>query len=350
MKIALLTIWHEKNYGAELQAYATIKLLQGLGHEVRMIDIRLSDKNVKNLKAKVAEAIENCGPASRKFKRFWKKHIPTTQRYRSILELQERPPQADIYVVGSDQVWNPGITGKFSDLYFLNFGDENIKRISIASSFGQDTWDYPSEVKNKSQLLSRFSHITCREASGIDILKKTFSKNSDLVLDPTLILATYSDLIDIKSISERNTLVYYPLSYDEELSELANTLAKETGMQVINNNAKTTILNRLTWNRVGIEEWLKNMAEAKFVITRSFHGLAFSLIFNKNFAVLKTRNNKLTRITNLLSLVGLEHRVYDSVTDLKVDEPWNKPLDYDTINPKLNKLRDNSIKIIQSMM
>lgn len=350
MKIALLTIWHEKNYGAELQAYATIKLIQELGHDVKMIDIRLSDKNPKTIKNRIASAIESISPCSRKFNNFWNKYIPTTRRYHNFQELIDNPPQADIYIVGSDQVWNPAITGKFSELFFLNFGDDNIKRVSLASSFGQETWDYPSDVEKFANLLSQFFHITCRESSGVGILKNTFGKESELVLDPTLILSSYDDFIDTSSIVERNTLVYYPLSYDEELSNLADELAKSTGMLAVNNNEKSSILNRITWDRISIEQWIRNIAEAKFVITRSFHGLAFSLIFNKNFAVLKTRNNKLTRITNLLSLVGLENRLYETVYDLKEDEPWNRPLDYCEINHKLNKLRENSVNIIQGML
>ena len=98
MKIALLTIWHEKNYGAELQAYATIKVLQQLGHDVKMIDIRLSDMGKPSLGGRISLLVESISPNHRKFEYFWKSYIPTTQRYTSIEELQANPPEADIYI------------------------------------------------------------------------------------------------------------------------------------------------------------------------------------------------------------------------------------------------------------
>lgn len=350
MKIALLTIWHEKNYGAELQAYATIKLLQGLGHNVQMIDLRLSDRNSKSVKNVLANAIESVSPCSHKFGKFWKKHIPTTRRYHSLTELKNNPPDADIYIVGSDQVWNPHITTDFWKIFFLPFGKESIKRISIASSFGQDSFDFPSKVEEISVLLSKFDLITCREQSGVQILKDVFKKQSHLVLDPTLLLQSYDNLIDPKSINQKNTLVYYPLSNDNELTNLACDISNDTGMETININEHKTLLKKIVWNRPSIDEWLRDMAEAKFIITRSFHGVAFSLIFNKNFAVLKTRNNRLTRITNLLKLVGLENRLYDNVSDLKTSKPWENSINYAEINSTIQQLRADSIKLIKNSL
>ena len=136
MKVALLTIWHEKNFGAELQAYATIKILQQLGHDPKMIDIRLSDISQTNIKGKIGNFISNFGPSQRKFEQFWKKYTPVTQRYRNLKELQNNPPAADVYMVGSDQVWNPDIVKGFTNVFFLNFGSDIIKRVYYASSFG----------------------------------------------------------------------------------------------------------------------------------------------------------------------------------------------------------------------
>ena len=166
MKIALLTIWHEKNYGAELQAYATIKFLKSLSHDVKMIDVRLSDKDSKSIKFHIINVIESIGPCNRKFKKFWNHHIPTTQRYKSLIQLQNNPPIADLYIVGSDQVWNPDITKTFQEIYFLNFGGPHIKRISYASSFGQTDINYENP-KIVHKLLSCFNNISCREYSGV---------------------------------------------------------------------------------------------------------------------------------------------------------------------------------------
>lgn len=349
MKIALLTIWHEMNYGAELQAYATIKILKSLGHDVRMINIRLSDRNKLSLKNKFVNTIVSSSPAYRKFDRFWKKHIPTTKRYYSIEQLKKYYPVADVYIVGSDQVWNPQITGSFYELFFLNFGSSNTKRIALASSFGQDFWDYSELVPNIKKLFDRFSLISCREDSGIKILKDTFGFDANLMLDPTLLIDSYSELYD-GDTSIANNIVYYPLTNDNKLADLATNLAHIYNVKAVNINKSRYVLGKLLWDKPSIREWLKNIAEAKFVITRSFHGLVFSILFNKDFAVLKGRNNRTTRLTNLLKLLNLEDRMFNDTEEMWQMSPWKSPICYTKVNARLSELREKSLGILKEVL
>ena len=346
MKIALLTIWREKNYGAELQAYATIKTLQQLGYDVKMIDIRLSDCLCSNWKGHIGRFISQFGPSHKKFCSFWEKHIPTTRRYKSISEIQANPPLADIYIVGSDQVWNPQLTRDFAKLYFLDFGNYKTKRISYASSFGTEKWNFPSLKDDIGKLLNRFSHITCREDSGVRMLKNEFGLDAKQVVDPTLLLESYTDLTG--ETEEKETLVYYPLSYDSELEEYSKSLAKKMGMTAINNKQCSTILKIAEWDRVSIAKWVKNIAEAKFVITRSFHGMVFSIIHKRQFAVVAGSHGRSTRLTSLLKLLGLEDRFFESIESLNKAEPWTKIIDYSTITPRLKEIRQNSIDILKN--
>ena len=348
MKIALLTIWHELNYGAELQAYATIKAIKKLGHEVEMIDIRLSDSEYKNIKGKIVTALSSMGPCQAKFNSFWKRYIPKTCRYRSIAQLIDNPPIADVYMVGSDQVWNPKITGDFSKLFFLNFGDDKIKRVSYASSFGVDKWEFPELHEEVKTLLSKFEVVSCRETSGVDLLKNTFGVDAALVLDPTLLFSDYVELVG--EINAKSTLVYYPLSSEPELVSYSEHLAKKLHLEPINNKRCSYIVEPIVWDRVSIEQWVKNIAEAEFIITRSFHGPAFSLIYQKNFAILASKNNRGTRITNLLNLLGLSDRLFASIEEIDVAEPWEHPVDYCIVNSILNQLRDKSWNILKRMI
>lgn len=345
MIIALLTIWREKNYGAELQAYATIKVLQQLGHDVEMIDIRLSDCSHLNWKGNIGRFISQLGPSHKKFCNFWNKHIPTTKRYKSIKEIQANPPQADVYIVGSDQVWNPKLTKEFSTLYFLNFGNNNVKRISYASSFGTDKWNFPNLKEDVKILLNRFSHVTCREDSGVKILEEEFGVTAEHVLDPTLLLDNYSDLTG--QTTERETLVYYPLSTDHELETYSHKLAEELNLIAVNNKFCTTILGFAEWDRVSIAEWVKNIAEAKFVVTRSFHGMVFSILHKRQFAVLAGNHGRSTRLTSLLKILGIEDRFFNSIEELDNAKPWTKKIDYSKATPILDKLRKESLNILK---
>lgn len=345
MKIALLTIWREKNYGAELQAYATIKVLQQLGHDVEMIDIRLSDCSHLNWKGHIGRFISQLGPSHKKFCSFWEKHIPTTRRYKSIKELQVNPPKADIYIVGSDQVWNPEITKEFATLYFLNFGDKKVKRISYASSFGTDKWNFPNLKEEVKNLLNRFNHVTCREDSGVRILEEEFGVIADHVIDPTLLLENYSDLIG--QATERNILVYYPLTTDSELEAYSLNLAKELNLKAVNNKFSTTVLGFAEWKRVSIAEWVKNIAEAKFVVTRSFHGMVFSILHKRQFAVLAGKHGRSTRLTSLLRILGIEDRFFNSIEEMNDAKPWEKEIDYTNVYPKLMEIRKQSINVLK---
>lgn len=345
MKIALITIWREKNYGAELQAYATIKVLQELGHEVKMIDIRLSDYPRLNWKGRTASLISQLGPAHKKFCDFWKKNIPVTRRYKKIEYLMKNPPEADVYLVGSDQVWNPEVTGDLSMLYFLNFGSADIKRVSYASSFGTDCWRFP-EIKNEVRtLLDRFSCVTCRESSGVRILEEEFGIKACHVLDPTLLIDSYKELVG--ETNGQRTLLYYPLGDDPELELYSLSLAKELGLEAKNGNRRTKLLGKIEWNRPDITEWVRNIAEAEFVITRSFHGMVFSIMHERQFAVLADCHGRGTRLKSLLKQLGLEDRFYDSLEDLNSAKPWIEKIDYTTVTPKLFELRKKSIAILR---
>ena len=345
MKIALLTIWHEKNYGAELQAYATIKILQNLGHEVEMIDIRLSDMQKLSIKGYIAQCIMWFSPCNRKFNRFWKKYIPCTRRYKSIEELKADPPKADVYIVGSDQVWNPDITKSFADMFFLNFGDEQTYRVSYASSFGTDTWTHPELKAYVQRQLSSFDSVSCREDSGVSLLNKEFGIDARCVGDPTLLLDNYFELTG--PVAETSTLVYYPLSYDEELESYAQQLARRLSLEPINNNNQKLFLNRLPWRRTSIEQWVKNIAQAKFVITRSFHGLVFCLLYKRQFAILASRNGRGDRLVNLLKAVGLEDRFYSSTAAIEKDHPWNRTIDYVVVDRLIVEKRNSSLDYLK---
>ena len=348
MKINLLTIWHEMNYGAELQAYATIKMLQEMGYRVQMIDIRLSDCRKLTFKGWIANIISSIGPGKQKFDRFWHRYIPVTKRYRSMESLQSDPPDGDVYLVGSDQVWNPDLTGNFAQLYYLDFGNDRVHRVSYASSFGTHKWTADSHTEKVKVLLQRFSHVSCRELSGVEILRNTFGVDSLNVLDPTLLHDDYVELTG--KIKQRDTLVCYPLSKDPELLKYAHHLADQLGLCLINNNQTTNVLRKMIWNKVGIEEWIRSIAESKFVITRSFHGLAFSIIYKKNFAIIASENNRGTRIISLLSQLGLQDRYYTNIQKCEDDEPWNHPIDYDKVYESLNKMRTVSLDYLKKAL
>ncbi len=394
MRIALLTIWHEENYGAELQAYATSKILRKLGHDVQFIDIRLSDISELSFRGKIGNLLSSLGPSKKKFERFWSKFFVTTIRYHSASELQANPPIADVYMVGSDQVWNPEITRSLSEVFFLNFGPNSVKRISYASSFGTENWA-GNDINEIKQLLHRFHSLSCREKSGVQILKNVFGCTATNVLDPTLLFENYEELTgDLKeentlvyyplssfpqlssfaeqtahklglsvknanwqtyicgsAIWDRNSiLVYYPLSSFPQLSSFAEQTAHKLGLSVKNANWQTYICGSAIWDRNSIEGWIKDIAQAKFVITPSFHGLAMSIIHHRQFAVIVANKSRATRMVSLLDSLDLSDRIYSSFEELESAKPWENSIKYDLVDEKLAKLREASINYLQESL
>ncbi len=351
MRISLLTIWHVDNYGAELQTYATVRKLTELGYEVEVIDLRLTDAKVKIWKDYIRAIIQSFSPIRFKFNCFWRKHINKTRRYRNTELLCKKPPLADIYIIGSDQVWNPEITKSYALTYFGDFLKPSDVIISYASSFGTEKWNaseaLTDSVKN---LLATFKNISVREKSGVRILDETFQMKASWVVDPTLLYDNYNELIGIPI--ERKSVAYYSLLPFSELEDFAKGLAQQMGYQYINTNTQTSIMGRIVWNRPSIEEWVRNIAESSIVVTESFHGLAFSLIYKRQFIVF-VKNESLKRSTRIISLLeelGLMDRFYTSMDDLKKSKIWELKIDYDRVTEKINDLREQSIHYLISAL
>lgn len=338
MKIALLTIWHIGNYGAEMQTYATVKALKLLGHEVRVIDYRLheSDEKAHYIKS----LIRNVSPASIKFNRFWRKHIPSTRHIVHSEDLWESVNDCDAFLVGSDQVWNPEITKEKSLDYFLSFVPSGKRRLSYASSIGLSQWAFDSSltmaIKNE---LEKFDGISCRERDGIKILNETFKVTAEHVLDPTMLFDGYQELIG--QTTSKNTLVYYPLFGGDEMEVFSKELSTLLGLDYLNNNPTSTWLRGRVWNRLSTTAWVRNIAESKFVVTQSFHGTVFSILYKKPFFTVYN-GKKVSRISNLLEELGIQDRLFPSVESARIAKPWEKPIDYNKVYRELSRMRKRS--------
>lgn len=345
MKIALLTIWHCYNYGAEMQAYATCRALTSLGHDVELIDLPLYEE-IPPIKKHIAHLIGALSPQVSKFNRFWDAHIlHKTRTYKSVEDLRKDPPQADIYLVGSDQVWNRDITKDYASAFFLDFGADDIRRISFSSSFGVNEWNESEALTALvGKRLRQFYAVSCREQTGINILKETFGIDYAVnTLDPTLLFDNYSELTG--KLSEKNTVAFYPLSFnDNALKPIAEKVASVLSAQAKNANPYKLIPHTsLVWDRNSISEWLRTIAEARFVITQSFHGLVFSILHHRQFAVINmAKHGRQSRIIDLLSALGLENRYFTSENAFLQSNIIYETVDYASVDSKLQTLRNAS--------
>lgn len=348
MKVALLTIYNVINYGAELQAYATCRVLEKLGCDVELIDLRLNYSKAPLL-SRILYWKQN-----HSFKMFRRFAFPKkTCRYQSLEALKQNPPIADLYLVGSDQVWNTDITREIASAFFLDFGADSIKRASYASSFGSEEWKGKPEITRIAlKRLKEFVGVSVREQSGLEILKNKFGIESVLVLDPTMLFDGYSALAG--EVKQKNEIVCYKFIQNDDFFSVGRYISSklQSPIRILNSNNRVHRGYKYNYPS-GVKEWVKSIAESSFVLTDSFHGLAFSIIYRKQFIVFVANPNRIGRLQNLLEMLGLEDRLYYSYDDIYANDNWKKTIDYAMVETKLNELRKKSwnflYKIINSI-
>lgn len=360
MKIKIITCHDVNNYGASLQAYALQTFLQQHGHEVEVIDYlpyykidRLRFFEYNRTKGKI-HSVVSLMPFLKpliglydhlhnsKFRgdyRFYKKknsfdlfkrnYINCTKKaYRKFLDLQKNPPVADLYIAGSDQIWNSVAQNGRDEAYYCAFIPKGSRCISYAASFG--TSYIPEKLREFVALqLSRFSAISVRERSGVDIVKG-LGMSATEVLDPVFLLdKTYWERLLKNRHAEDKYLLVYDLDMNHPgVKRLCQYLAKANNWKIYSlNDFCICPYADYNINSAGPIEFLEWIRDAQFIVCTSFHGSAFSVIFNKQFYTfpLYGQTNH-ARMENFLQKMGIaDHYVKDiiredSLTDIKYQE------------------------------
>lgn len=346
MKIKTITCHHVYNYGATLQAYALQTYLESLGCDVGIIDYRLPLHTRYELTkpfplGRYYELTRwfpllnylttplrnrwmlNTWGRKKAFDRFDHAYLhitPTT--YRNINEIRKNPPQADVYIAGSDQIWNTSTPNGTNPGYYLDFGDDKVKRISYAASFGvKEIADEQSRfVRNQ---MARFDEISVREASGIDILRK-LGIAAVRCADPVFLLSReeWMDKLGLKAKEEDYIMVYDFTHDDTNIQGFVKALAEVKGLKTVAvNDFENTPYADIQVNNAGPIEFLQYVLSARYVVANSFHATAFSLIFHKQFATfpLVSQPNP-SRMTDLLASVNMLER-FKPTSVGTIDEP-----------------------------
>lgn len=340
MKIGLLTYHISPNIGAMMQTYATCRALKQLGHEVIIIDIRQQDPEGTGVQKIITDILYY--KQKKEHQAFRNQFYPEfTHRYYTIEELRADPPGVDCLVVGSDQTWNPAISQGAAMAYFLDFGDEKIKRFSYASSFGMEEWNQHVEItKDVNEALHKLKCISVREKTAVEICKDTFGLTAQLAVDPTLLFDDYPEITG--AVPQKNEILCYKLRRIPDFFDNIGIIKKKLSLPArLLNNAYPVRGLRYTYPP-SVAEWIKRIGGAKFVLTDSFHGVAFSLIYKRQFTVIRNHNGRDQRFEDLLKAVGLESRIFNSVEEMAQTDIWKKQIDYTAVKPKLEEMKQAS--------
>jgi hypothetical protein len=259
-------------------------------------------------------------------------------------------------VVGSDQVWRPSFSTNIFN-YFLDFAEnQDVKRIAYAASFGTDNWEYTSEMGERcSQLIQHFDAVSVREKSAVQLCQQYLGVTPQLVLDPTMLLTAedYLPLIasDNTLINDKSLMTYILNHKRKESYEVVNIVSELLSLKIIEGYPRWR-LNEVPWWRINkcivkpVEEWLHGIHDAEYVVTDSFHGTVFSLLFNKQFIVVDNPISGTARLKDMLEMVGLQDRLLASTKDVNKDL-LQKRINYESINAILKEKRVESLNFLK---
>lgn len=373
MKIAQLTQPLHSNYGGILQAYALQTVLRGMGHEVVYLNRPWGKREIYFPKLTLLRILSMLKCVCRRFllrqknvcirnpfspeydrpyanrknlRNFEGKNITSTKPlYTSqALERYVRENNFDAIIVGSDQVWRKAYSPCITD-YFLTFlpKDAKIKRIAYAASIGVKEWDIEDELLPLcAEGLKTFDAISVREERARELLAETFGLQSTVLLDPTMLLQPkdWLQLIDKADREKPVELVHYVLDESEAKKAIIKDAARTLGLK----QEGLSIAHQTDNGRIrkldSISTWLSHFANAQFIVTDSFHGCVFSILFNKPFVAIANKERGLSRFTTLLGHFNLMDRLVFSYEEYENRrEELLKDIDYEAVNQHLEEMR-----------
>ena len=342
MKIGIITVQKSRNFGANLQAYALQKKLELMGYDAEIIDYLYYKHPDFNYTAKarpvwkigfkrvVVEFVKyrilnrilyklipffsiDQRKQNETFEHFYKKYMKLSKTYYSIDELYKATMDYDTYIVGSDQVWNPN-TGSNISPYFLTFAPNNAKKVAYASSFGVSSVD-ESLKSLYIKWLNNLDAISVRESTGVSLVKELVHREATHVLDPTLLM-TRDEWDGLTT--DINIIPGYVLIYEtyrsQKIIDIARKYAKQNNVPIYRIELRAILNHKddgiVNLNGCGPIEFVSLIKNAGLVLTSSFHGTAFSVIYNKKFVVvLNEKKSNNSRIESLLELLKLKQLI-----------------------------------------
>lgn len=380
MKIAIITQPLEINYGGILQNFALQKVLKRMGVEVETVNwkhyrkdrfmdwlgrnkktlFHFINKNLPIPPYKLTDKEQRI--ISQNTNRFVERYIslcPTLVKNPKMFYDIDRKYNYDAYVVGSDQTWRPKYNTMLKSM-FLDFVErDNVKRIAFSVSFGSSTWEYSPELTEEcTKLAKKFDFVTVREKSGVKLCEDYFGISASNVLDPTMLISSdlYQDaVINENEPQSEGNLFYYILDPNENKRKLIEDVSNLLELKPFTSLPKYPAGNRTRQNvkqhiddciYPSVTKWLRGFMDAKMIITDSFHGVVFSILFNKPFWVFENLKRGNARFESLLNLFELKDRYINSFS--VSDHKWDSPIDWDKVNLIRKKEIERSLTLLQN--
>lgn len=366
MKIKTITCHDVYNYGASLQAYALMHYLERMGHEAEIIDYK-PDYLSGHYKLKVANPAYNkpvikqlylmakLFPHLRSLKRkklfddFTGKYLKlTSTRYQSNEELKMNPPMADLYLAGSDQIWNTLFPNGKDPAFYLDFVPKGKIKASYAASMATDKvlsgWE-----KFVFEKVMNLDSIAVREKSAVSVLKNIgVTKEISVVCDPVFLLSRSeweNLMVDTSAIIKKPYILVYDFDKSVNIKEISQYISDKKNLEIVPIGPTAFGYWADYSNSVGPKEFLNLIYHAECIISNSFHATAFSIIFQKDFYVVRRTESLNTRMEDLLRTLSLSDRLICSSESLNLSK-----IDYMSIQSYIEKYSQTGTEFLDKLI
>lgn len=357
MDIKIITCHYAYNYGAVLQTYALCKFLAVQGNDAKVINYRpwyykgsTKTKNKLKLALRKVIRIPDNYKSEKVFYGFLKEYVPMTVEYKTYEEIEKSESEADLFIAGSDQIWNFNLPNGKDDVFYLDFVQKGIKA-SYAASLGMDSLK-DEQLNFLKKKLAQFDYVSLREKSAKEILETADLQGIQVVSDPVYLL----EQNEWRSLSKRphslpngKYILIYAFNRQKKIFEFGKELARKYGYKVLSvNTFWEDVLNKTDhyyWN-CKPEEFIYLISHAECVVTNSFHGLSFSMIFNRPVILFEKDDKGNSRMNDLIDVLGA-HEVKDRMVKEQVIIPQ---INFNDINRNIKNYRERSIRYLNLLM
>lgn len=348
LDIKIVTCHDVYNFGASLQAYAMQTYLESLGHQVKVVDykpyyqpsdkVRLLEiphgrhwfrelcRMLYHLPMKRSHRVRN-----RVFDRFTTSCLHLTERYHDIQQLIASHIDADVFIAGSDQIWNGYyLTGRDS-VFYLDFVKSSARKVAYAPSISSTQMDKCLEYFYLKKLPC-FDFVSVREKSSVPFMHRMGREDTEVVCDPVLLLSAeeWGSLVPFRRLVDGGYVLVYDFDNNKQISAIAKAIAKEEGLKIINISIDTLGGLGTKLKDIGPEEFLSLVKGASFVVSSSYHATLFSMLFHKRFCIVRRQLNINLRLEDLADDYGFSDRIVSEFSPSLLDD-----IDYSQVDGKM---------------
>ena len=347
--VGIYGVWFGANYGSVATYYALHEIIRSFGLSVLMIDM--------------PAAKTGAGKPDTHARRFAKAHYHESKRY-TLKDMRELNSKVDTFIMGSDQVWNRGISRGFGFSFYFDFVEPDKKKIAFSASFGHDR-DFCNvqDRETISEYMRQFDGISIRETSGVEICKDVYGIDAVRVLDPVFVAdrKVFDSLADkAKKKHDGKYMLAYILDPTPEKRAAVVEVSEKLGLEVVvllDGRPKDPVKNRQIMDMddkivddITVEDWLNYFRNADFVLTDSCHGISFSLVFETNFIGLANSARGMTRFESLVDVFQVRDHYVQDAADILGNDELLKPVDYDNVNKILMSERERSLAWLKEVL